>query len=461
MPRPVSRFVCSVCGFQSPRWYGRCPQCGEWNTLVEEIERLPQKSNYTQKRTRAEAIVLSMAPKEKIVRFSSGIAEFDRVLGGGFVPGSLILLGGEPGVGKSTLLLSASDAVSDSYGRTLYVSGEESLAQVKMRAERLGISSKELYFLSERSIDAILAVCSEIKPRFVVVDSIQTCEDADILSLPGSPTQVRACATRLQSFAKEKNVTVVIVGHTVKSGGIAGPRLLEHLVDVVLYFEGDVDNVYRIVRVRKNRFGPSNEACVFRMEPNGLMEIENPSEMFLSERKPNRSGCCVSACLTGNKPVCVEVQALVTTPLYGGPRRVASEIDYQRVLLIIAVLSKKMISGLDGKDAFLKVAGGVKIDEPGIDLACAIALVSSYYDIPVQDEIACFGELGLSGEIRTVPRMEERVKEALRIGFKRVLVPQPFAQKCEVASNIAGVSSVEDAVRNALVESHHKTFRRN
>ena len=453
MPRPVSKFTCSSCGYETPRWYGRCPQCGEWNTLVEEVERPVSRYATGGNKDRAAPVVLSRVSAEEVVRFSSGIDEFDRVLGGGFVRGSVILLGGEPGIGKSTLLLTVAHNVSVSFGRVLYVSGEESLGQVKIRADRLGVFSPELYFVAEKDIEHILSVCEEVKPIFLIVDSIQTCEDASIGSLPGGPTQVRACATRLQQYAKVENVTVVMVGHTVKTGGLAGPRLLEHLVDSVLYFEGDPNHLYRIIRAQKNRFGPTNEAAVFQMEEKGLVEVKNPSELFLSERARDRSGSCVAVSLKGVKPVCVEVEALVSSCLYGAPRRVTSEIDYQKALLILAVLTKRMSLGLDTKDAFLKIAGGIRIDDPGIDLACAIALVSSYYDIPVKPQIACFGEVGLSGEVRMVSRMEDRLKEALRIGFSQVLVPRSFALKYGGSSNIVGVSSVEEAVRNALVRS--------
>ncbi len=452
MPPSSSKYICSACGYQSLRWYGRCPECGQWNTLDEHIVEKKPRARKRTTTARVTPVVLSSAAPETVERFSSGLAEFDRTLGGGFVPGSLLLLGGEPGIGKSTLLLSVADNVSCSFGRSLYISGEESLGQVKIRADRLNIESKELYFASERDIGQIFEICSEIEPKFLVIDSIQTCEDHSIESLPGSLAQIRACANRLQEYAKSENVTVILVGHTIKTGDLAGPRLLEHLVDTVLYFEGDSSHLYRIIRARKNRFGATNEVSVFRMTEKGLSEIKNPSEFFLSERIADRSGCCVSACVQGNKPVLVEVQALVTPCVYGTPRRVTGEIDYQKVLLTAAVISKHLVPGLDKMDVFVKIAGGAKVNEPGIDLACGIALVSSYYDIPVRHDVACFGEVGLSGEVRMVPRMEERVKEALRLGFKRVLVPQGFIDSSS-PSNAIGVSTVEEGVRNALVKS--------
>lgn len=447
MPRSSSKFVCGSCGFQSTKWYGKCPQCSEWNSLQEEFER---DLSATVKTARAKPVVLSEVPVRDVTRFESGVAELDRVLGGGFVPGSVILMGGEPGIGKSTLLLSVADQVSRTHGRVLYTSGEESQGQVKIRADRLGVKSSELLFVAEQDVDAILGLCQEIRPCLLIVDSIQTCEDESVASLPGGPTQVRTCATKLQQYAKAEGVTVVMVGHTVKAGGIAGPRLLEHLVDTVLYFEGDVNHLYRIVRAQKNRFGATNEVAVFQMEDRGIVEVPNPSSIFLSERTEGNIGSCVAATLKGNQAICLEVQALVAASVYGSPRRVTSEIDHQRACLILAVLAKKMAGGLDSRDAFLKIAGGISVDEPGIDLACAIATMSSYHDIPVKPGLACFGEIGLSGEIRMVSRMDDRVKEAARIGFTEVLVPSAFVKKYRGSAKIIGASSVTEAVRDAL-----------
>lgn len=451
MPRASSKFVCSSCGFQAPRWYGKCPGCGEWNTFTEEVERPSRATG--EARAKAAPVVLAKVPAQDVSRFHSGMPEFDRVLGGGLVPGSVILLAGEPGIGKSTLLLTVSEAVANSHGRVLYTSGEESQNQVKLRAERLGVLSDDLYFSAEQSVDAILDMCGELKPRVLVIDSIQTCEDESVSSLPGGPTQVRACANRVQQYAKEHNVTVVMVGHTVKAGGIAGPRLLEHLVDTVLYFEGDSNHLYRIIRAQKNRFGPTNEVAVFQMEDSGIVEVPNPSEIFLSERNAENVGSCVGVCLKGNQAMCLEVQSLVAACVYGAPRRVTSEIDHQRASLILAVLGKKLASGLENKDAYVKVAGGIRIDEPGIDLATGIAVMSSFYDVPVRPNLACFGEIGLSGEIRMVSRMDERVKEAKRVGFGEILVPAGYKKRNRTASNVKGVSTVEEAVRNALKDA--------
>jgi len=428
--------------------------------MVEEIERPSLGAGGHAAPRPAEPVVLSKVPKEDVARFSSGMRELDRVLGGGLVPGSVTLLAGEPGVGKSTLLLSVAERISKSRGKVLYASGEESQGQVKMRADRLGVVSDDLYFSGLPDIDAILDQAGRISPVLLIVDSIQTCEDTSVGSLPGGPTQVRSCALRLQEFAKERNIAVVMVGHTVKAGGIAGPRLLEHLVDTVLYFEGDQNHLYRIVKAQKNRFGPTNEVAVFQMEEAGLQEVANPSELFLSERSASNVGSCVGVCLKGNQPICLEVQALVATCVYGAPRRVTSEIEHGKASLILAVLSKRLVPGLDNRDAYLKIAGGIRIDEPGVDLAAGLAVMSSFLEIPVKPKLACFGEIGLSGEIRMVARMEDRVKEALRVGFEQVMVPAPFVKRNRTLPNVLGVSTVDEAVRNALAEPQENSSKK-
>jgi DNA repair protein RadA/Sms len=453
MARVSSKYVCSSCGFQTPTWYGRCPQCQEWNSMVEEVEKSRYETSKDRKNldARAEAIALVKIKEDSNQRFSSGMAELDRVLGGGIVPGSVILLGGEPGIGKSTLLLTASRNIAKNVGPVLYTSGEESGNQVKLRANRINVDSERLMFAATSDVDTILQLSEEIRPNLLVVDSIQTCEDTSINSMPGAPTQVRATATKIQQHAKALGIAVVMVGHTVKTGGIAGPRLLEHLVDTVLYFEGDSNHLYRIIRAQKNRFGATNEVAVFQMEDRGIVEVSNPSEIFLSERDAHNIGSAVGACLKGNRPMCVEVQALVATSTYGAPRCVTSEIDYQRAIMILAVLSKRLGTGLENRDAFVKIAGGIRVDEPGVDLPCAIALASSYYEVPVRPNTVCFGEIGLSGDIRMVARMEERVREALRIGFTNIIVPKAFEKTWRGPEKIKGVSSIEEAVRSALM----------
>lgn len=450
LPPRSTKFVCTSCGFQAPRWYGRCPGCGEWNTLTEE-EDSPREERATRKKSGSRPSLLTSGRASETPRFNTGVLEFDRVLGGGFVPGSVVLLAGEPGIGKSTLLLAVSENVAKTGAPVLYISGEESQNQVRLRADRLGVSSDNLYFAAEQDVDAILGMSGNLGPRLLVVDSIQTCEDTSVSSLPGGPTQVRATATKISDYAKESGVAVVLVGHTVKAGGIAGPRVLEHLVDTVLYFEGDANHLYRIVRAQKNRFGPTNEVAVFGMEERGIVEIPNPSEILLSERDATNIGSCVAACLKGNRPLCLEVQALVASTVYGSPRRVTMEMDHGRASLILAVLAKRLVANLDGRDAYVKVAGGIYVDEPGIDLATGIAIMSSYYDMPVKPNLACFGEIGLSGEIRMVSRMEDRVRESLRIGFGQVLVPSSFLKRHPRNPNVKGVSTVDEAVRYALI----------
>lgn len=446
MKRASSNFVCLSCGFQSPRWYGKCPECGEWNTMIEEEKGRREDGN---RRKEVKAIPFSEFPECVLTRFSSGFEEFDRVLGGGFVPGSLVLLAGEPGVGKSTLLLKSADMVSASGRKVLYTSGEESQSQIALRSRRLGVKNAGLFFLGSQNVDDIIDAARKINPSLVIVDSIQTAEDESLPSLPGTPAQIRACATKLLEFAKENDVTVVLVGHTVKTGDIAGPRLLEHLVDTVLYFEGEKTNLHRIIRAQKNRFGPTYEVCVFRMEDEGLEEVKNPSQEFLSERNPENPGSCVSVCLSGTQPICIEVEALVAPSVYGAPRRICTELDQNRVSLVLAVLARNVAAGLETKDAFLKIPGGFKVSEPAVDLACAVALVSSYRQTPVADDLVVIGELGLSGEVRMVPRLEDRVKEAFRMGFSRALVPERFARG-QSRKNLIAVRTVEEAVRYAL-----------
>lgn len=439
-------FVCSSCGFRSAKWYGKCPECGEWNSLLEEEKRSrPEPNRYRD----AAPVALTALPEHPVERFRSGFDEFDRVLGGGFVPGSLVLIGGEPGVGKSTLLLKCADMVSRSGRKVLYSSGEESLPQVAIRSRRLGVKSEGLFFLGTQNVDEIIEWARKTDPCLVIVDSIQTAEDESLPSLPGSPPQIRACATKLLEFAKENDVTVVLVGHTVKTGDIAGPRLLEHLVDTVLYFEGEKTSLHRIIRAQKNRFGPAYEVCVFRMEEDGLEEVRNPSQEFLSERNPQNPGSCVSVCLSGTQPICIEVEALVAPCAYGAPRRICTELDQNRVSLVLAVLARNVAGGFETRDAFLKIPGGFRVTEPAVDLACAVALVSSFRQTPVADDLVVIGELGLSGEIRMVPRLEDRVKEAFRMGFSRALVPERFARD-QARAGLVGVRTVEEAIRFAI-----------
>lgn len=421
-----TRFVCQQCGGMSPKWMGRCPECGEWNSLVEEVvAEAPASGRSAPLGATASSAPMPIAsiPMETWKRSPSGIGEFDRVLGGGIVPGSLVLIGGDPGIGKSTLLMQASGRLAEGSGRVLYVTGEESTQQVKLRGERLGTLAPELYLAAETDIQAIEAHALNLKPRFLVVDSIQTVHDPDIGSAPATVSQVRACCARLMRLAKSTHTTVFIVGHVTKEGTIAGPRVLEHMVDVVLYFEGDRFQSYRILRGVKNRFGSTDEIGLFEMGDAGLREVAGASELFLSQRPEQGPGSAVVAVIEGTRPLLVEVQALVAKSYLAAPRRTTTGVDYNRAMMILAVLEKRCGLRLGDKDVFVNVAGGLKVAEPAVDLGIAVALASSYRDRPVDHELVVAGEVGLAGEVRSVHQMDRRLKEAQRMGFRRALVP--------------------------------------
>ena len=441
-------FTCQQCGFQSPKWLGKCSDCGTWNSFAEETVTVaprsgPSRPSATLARPqRLEEVVASEAD-----RIRCGIAELDRVLGGGVVPGTFILIGGDPGIGKSTLLLQAVNRLAES-GPVLYVTAEESTWQVKLRGERLGVKAKDLYLLAETGLEAILDRVRELKPAFLVVDSIQTIYTAALESAPGSVSQVRECAGRLMQVAKVDGIPTFIVGHVTKDGAIAGPRMLEHMVDTVLYFEGDPGHPYRILRAVKNRFGSTNEIGVFEMKESGLTEVANPSELFLSERSAGASGSSVVAALEGSRPILVEVQALVSGTSFGTPRRTTMGIDHNRVSLLVAVLEKKVGLSLLAQDIFVNVAGGVKLVEPAADLAVMAALASSHMNRAVPQRAILFGEVGLAGEVRAVSRPELRVKEAARLGFTRCLLPQGNLKNLEIppGMELIGVRSAAEAL---------------
>lgn len=449
MAKRKTTFVCQECGYESARWMGKCPGCQEWNTLIEELVQTQQGKGQLpgihspQKPEKITAIESEQQP-----RMTTKMMEFNRVLGGGIVPGSLVLIGGDPGIGKSTLLLQISDQLAEKQLPVLYVSGEESIQQTKLRANRLEIASDLLYVLAETNLHEIVQQISDVKPSFVVIDSIQTIFNEDVSSAPGSVSQVRECTATLMKIAKTEGIPVCIVGHVTKEGAIAGPRMLEHMVDAVLYFEGERHHTYRILRGVKNRFGSTNEMGIFEMKEKGLIEVMNPSEIFLEERSQGASGSTVVASMEGTRPVLVEIQALISPSSYGNPRRMATGIDSNRVPLLMAVLEKRVGLMLQNQDAYLKVAGGVKLDEPAIDLAIAISIASSFRDQPTNPEDIFIGEVGLTGEIRRVSRIEQRVQEAAKLGFKRVICSKNNLDGWTVPSQIKviGVNTVQEAL---------------
>lgn len=423
-----TEYICRECGHKTSKWYGKCPGCGEWNSMEEsELEVEVKKSvisrvNYKSSRTEKKSFPISGIVLPEQTRIMSGIKEFDRVLGGGIVNGSVVLISGEPGIGKSTLLLQVCGCLGDC-NKLLYVSGEESPGQLKLRSERLGIKSDNIMVYSEGSLPEIRDEIDIINPDIVIIDSIQTLYNPESTSVQGSITQVKACASELIRIAKTQNIAVLIVGHVNKDGAIAGPKVLEHMVDTVLYFEGEKQHSYRLLRAVKNRFGSTNEIGVFDMEESGLCEVENPSEFLLSQREVDASGSCALCVLEGTRPILAEIQALVTNTVYPAPRRMSNGFDYNRMNLICAVLEKRLGLGFSSKDVYINVAGGLRLDEPSSDLATAIALISSLKDIPVDADFVAIGELGLSGECRGVSGIEQRIHECTRLGLNKIMIP--------------------------------------
>ncbi|GKT02751.1 DNA repair protein RadA [Furfurilactobacillus entadae] len=455
MAKTKTQFVCQNCGYNSPRYLGRCPNCGEWNTLVEEkmADDVPNRKarvSFTGKTAKAELIKdVSLA---EVPRVDTGLTEFNRVLGGGVVPGSLVLIGGDPGIGKSTLLTQVSGQLNATGGRVLYVSGEESATQIKMRADRLGVGGDNLYLYPETDMSSIREQITELDPAFVIIDSVQTMQEPDITSAVGSVSQIREITAELMQIAKTNQITIFIVGHVTKGGAIAGPKILEHMVDTVLYFEGDLHHTYRILRAVKNRFGSTNELGIFEMREDGLQEVANPSEIFLEERLAGATGSAIVVSMEGTRPILVEVQALVTPSVFGNAQRTSQGLDRNRVSLIMAVLEKRANLMLQNQDAYLKAAGGVKLDEPAIDLAIAVAIASSYRDKETDPGVTFVGEVGLTGEIRRVNRIEQRVAEAQKLGFKRIYVPKNNLQGWNPPTGIevVGVTTLSEALKLAL-----------
>lgn len=450
MSKVYSKYVCQSCAYESPRWIGKCPNCGEWNTLVEELtQKLSARKVITS--SKIDAVPLSKIDFSDDQRIQSSIVEFDRVLGGGIVLGSVILIGGDPGVGKSTLMMQLAARLKENI--ILYISGEESVKQIRLRAERLALhATDKLLLLAETNMDIVTEVIERHPPDMIIVDSIQTMFRPALESSPGSVAQVRESTALFTRIAKSKSIPIFLIGHVTKEGLIAGPKVIEHMVDCVLQFEGERHYAYRILRSIKNRFGSTNEIGVFEMRDSGLREVKNPSEVFLSERSPDSSGSTVVPSVEGTRPILIEVQALVTPTNYGVPQRNSTGVDYRRLGLLIAVLEKRLGVMLGQYDVFVNIAGGVRVDEPAVDLGIATSIISSIRDMPTDALSVAVGEIGLSGEIRTVTQIEKRVQEAAKLGFKRVILPKNNLKGVLRFDGIEtiGVERIEDAIENLL-----------
>ncbi|MCI5874944.1 MAG: DNA repair protein RadA [Clostridiales bacterium] len=442
-------YFCQNCGYESGKWLGQCPGCREWNTFVEEfVDKRSVGKGKQSGNEHAQTVPLSAIEMTQDKRVSTNIAELDRVLGGGIVQGSLVLVGGDPGIGKSTLLLQVCQNLSKQKVKVLYISGEESLQQIKIRAERIGTFEDSLSLLCETNLDTIQKVIDREKPQIVVIDSIQTMYNENVASAPGSVSQVRESTGTLMQIAKGSGISIFIVGHVTKEGVVAGPRVLEHMVDTVLYFEGDRHAAYRILRGVKNRFGSTNEIGVFEMRQNGLVEVENPSEFMLSGKPEGASGSVVACSMEGTRPILLEVQALVCHTNFGIPRRTAAGTDFNRVNLLMAVLEKRLGLQLGNCDAYINIAGGIRMNEPAIDLGIVLSIISSYKEKPIDEKTICFGEVGLSGEVRAVSMAEQRVLEAKKLGFDTCILPEVCRENIKGISGIklVGVRTVKDAM---------------
>ncbi len=449
MPKSRTKFVCDRCGAESLKWMGRCPECGEWNTLVEMTE-APASARSLVRSGNGSPTPLREVPSQGLDRLRVPIGELDRVLGGGVVPGSLVLVGGDPGIGKSTLLLQLSSVMADQLGTVMYVSGEESVQQVKMRADRLGLKSPGLYLLSEGNLDRIVDHVGQLSPGMVIIDSIQSVFVEDLPSTAGSVNQLRECTARLLQMAKGSGVPVFLVGHVTKEGAIAGPKLLEHMVDAVLYLEGERFHAYRLLRSVKNRFGSTHEVGVFEMHEEGMLEVLNPSVAFLADRTLMSSGSTVVVTVEGTRALLAEIQALTSYSPSHMPRRTANGVELSRVLLLTAVLSKRLGLKLYDQDVYVNVVGGLRIEEPAADLGVALAIASSLRDRPIDPELAVVGEVGLSGEVRGVGHLEQRLREAAKLGFKRCLVPQSARLPRVPDLQLLVARSLEEAIDQAV-----------
>lgn len=445
-------FFCQSCGYESPKWMGQCPGCREWNTFVEETVEKKSAAKAHERRAAGGPVCLSSIETKDEERVTTQMQELDRVLGGGIVPGSLVLVGGDPGIGKSTLLLQVCQKLADDGHEVLYISGEESLKQIKLRAERIGQFSDKLRLFCETNLELIGDTIRSSKPEVVIIDSIQTMYNEDVSSAPGSVSQVRESTSVLMQLAKGLGISIFIVGHVTKEGTVAGPRVLEHMVDTVLYFEGDRHASYRILRAVKNRFGSTNEIGVFEMRETGLTEVENPSQFMLNGRPEEASGSIVACSMEGTRPILLEIQALVARSQLAMPRRTAAGMDYNRVSLLLAVLEKRLNLHLSGSDVYVNIAGGIRINEPAIDLGVVLAIVSSSRDRAIDEKVLAFGEVGLSGEVRAVSQAAQRVQEAKKLGFTTVILPEVCREQIGEVKGVRliGVRSVGDAVQAIL-----------
>ena len=455
MAKPVTKYICQKCGYSSLRWLGKCPECDSWNSFLEEIVYTDKRKISSKSKNLVDLKVTNLSKVADIditedKRIVSDIQELDRVLGGGIVPGSVVLVGGDPGIGKSTLMMQLSDKIKKN--TILYVSGEESPKQIKLRCERLGFAHDEFYILSETSLEIIAAIVDKLRPDIVIIDSIQTIYRNELESSPGSVSQLRESTAAIIQIAKAKNISFFLIGHITKEGFIAGPKVLEHMVDTVLQFEGERTHAYRVLRAIKNRFGSTNEIGIFEMTGTGLMEVRNPSEVFLSQRSKGISGSTVSASMEGTRPILIEVQALVSSSGYSVPQRTATGFDYKRLAILIAVLEKKIGIHLSKFDVFVNIAGGIKIDEPSIDLAAAISICSSFKDTSIDADMLILGEIGLSGETRAISFAERRIQEAVKLGFKKVVLPKGNLKNFKQSKDLEyiPVESIQDAIRLIL-----------